>query len=452
MSSVADLISSGIYALQSKNPGAATNAAKQLAARLSVSEDPQNVELGNALSAVAVRVEAKVGTATAPSPSPQALASLETSLKDVWAGESAGGLLLPGQATIRDPEPAAPQTPPQRKQAWENLVGLQRAALAARASAEQKVNEQGGSRRNPAANTNYVSIYKQFAAAKSKYLIDYAGEPVIRPPIDQGLNPFTPEGQSALERKRLDEQRVAVSNASVIAGLREIRKGENAEVAKLSARVKARKDAEEARPTVGSLDERVARGNEQAMARNRTAKNLGYRNSRNQQEDNDQFAELQRRILDPTTDLATLEALRDVLSTKKDRVGIRYNELEKRIAPIINQKRMDEAAASFVATKQKKQANVVARPRTQGNVINPLISKGPRNQVTPYPDLATTTADINGPAAAAAAAEPPRIFKGGPVAQPPIREATRAVAPNIVKGGYRVSRKQRSKRRTTHKG
>lgn len=61
MTSVEQLLNSGIAALKSNNPGAAVVSAKQLAQRTSVSEDPQVVELGNQLSAVADLVAAKVG-------------------------------------------------------------------------------------------------------------------------------------------------------------------------------------------------------------------------------------------------------------------------------------------------------------------------------------------------------------------------------------------------------
>ena len=314
--------------------------------------------------------------------------------------------------------------------------------------------------------------------------------------------------------------------------------------------------------TQAKAAEQAARSSQQNAkrnaARNSTAKNLGYRNSKNQQEDNDQFVELQRRIADPATNVATLEALRDIIVAKGKRfkntlLVKRYDDLEQRIRPIIDEKRRDEKADAFQATQEKKKANVVARPRTQGvNFVNPLVSKGPikRTPVNPYSDIAGLTADINAPVpdspaalarrlgatrydpvakaraeqarAAAAAAEaraeeeraaaeeqavrnreahtgalqrnlaqqlssasppltrfnvrvpkeePPlpiptpsrysaavkpsatRTFAGGPIPQVPIRNAVRAVAPNVVPqgGGSRVSRKQRRNGRGTHK-
>jgi len=623
MSSVRELISSGINALRSDNPRAAVSAAQQLATHVSASSPALSAQLMAAATAVA----AKVGTVPPPPG-----ASVKEAIMGIW---KAGKLLdMP-----REPSPL----PIERRNAWDQLNILYKAATSTSAESQPSTVTTG---RNLAKNTAYVSAYNAYLQARQNYLVKYAGvSDVVPTATGPSLNPFnappaarpsltssttaaeadedtgallngpsawgdaqlngpseselreTNELVSRLNAKMFSALENAPTNAQTLAALTRYLALPNPDYNELKDRVERLliklPDSDSLKPGYTEVRDQIQtqitekadrlpaavaarQAAEQSTtnaarnaARNRTAKNSGYRNSRNQQEDNDQFAELQRRIADPATDVATLEALRDIIVAKGKRfintlLVKRYDDLERRIIPIIDKKRKDEK-------KEKKQANVVAKPRTQGiNFVNPLVSKQrpPVPYVNPV-NLAGLTADINAPvpespadvvrrlggqpynataaarakaataakkeieaaeknrevaeaaaaaqrkiadAAAEAAAEEqadrnreerkgaiqrnleqqlsspprtrfnvgaaspgqrqpsrynaaveppaplPRIFRGGPAPQQPIRNAVHAVAPNIVGtrggpkvGGYRVSRKQRQKGRSTHK-
>ena len=244
MSSIDATINAGIAALRT-NRQTVVNIAKQLADHASMSEDPTNVEIGGQLSAIASRLGAQpTGPASAsgsggppppppgryppagpqpgfrglpprppqpqapPGPSPKALKGLETSLKDIFAaGDSA--LMLPGQTRF-DMAPSAPRNPV-RLQAWNALLGLQRAAIATRNLTQPKDQLTD---RNPGTNANFVKEVQKFIEARRQYTLKYAGvrddpepEPYVGEVVDGNTdphNPFGPTGRAREEARTAD--------------------------------------------------------------------------------------------------------------------------------------------------------------------------------------------------------------------------------------------------------
>jgi hypothetical protein len=202
MSSVEQLLNSGIAALKSNNPGAAVVSAKQLAQRTSVSEDPEVVEIGNQLSAVADLVAAKVGppkplnvavpfSPANPPPGP----NLATLKKDVTDILSIGVSALP-----QEPKNEV------RLKEWRQLQTLYEEAKAAEAATAPKTVTDG---RSSSMNTAFVSAYRAYMDAKGKYLTKYAGVPNVGPGAVDELNPFTEEGKAAIAMNEAEQTALA---------------------------------------------------------------------------------------------------------------------------------------------------------------------------------------------------------------------------------------------------